>query len=59
MARAAVQSIGAVESVATDMNAHTLTVRFDDEATSLEDIVGALNGAGYTVPEHRRVETDG
>ncbi len=41
------------------MNAHTLTVRFDDEATSLEDIIGALNGVGYTVPEHRRVETDG
>ena len=39
------------------MSAHTLTVRFDDEATSLEDIVGALNTAGYTVPEHRKLDT--
>ena len=40
------------------MKAHTMTVSFDDETVSLDDIVGALNKAGYTVPEHRRVESD-
>ena len=43
----------------TDMNAHTVTVRFDDDEVSLDDIVGALNGAGYTVPEYRKAETEG
>ena len=38
------------------MNAHTMTVRFDDEDTSLDAIVGALNKAGYTVPAHEKVE---
>ena len=35
-----------------------MTVRFDDEAVSLDEIVGALNQAGYTVPEHRKVTSD-
>jgi len=34
------------------MNSHTVTVEFDDEQVSIEDIIRALNGAGYTVPEH-------
>ncbi len=37
------------------MNAHTLTVGFDDEATSLNQIVEALGKAGYTVPEHDEI----
>ena len=49
----------AVESVTTDMDAHTLTVSFDDEKTSLDDVVGALNKAGYTVPESRKTSGDG
>ena len=41
------------------MNAHTLTVRFDDDEVSLDEIVAALNGAGYTVPEYRRAAGEG
>lgn len=32
------------------MKAHTLTVRFDDEKTSLDALVAGLGVAGYTVP---------
>jgi len=38
------------------MRSHTVTVKFDDEGTSLETIVEALNNEGYTVPEHSKVE---
>jgi len=34
------------------MNQHTVKVDFDDEATSAEDIVKALNEAGYMVPSY-------
>lgn len=37
------------------MDAHTLTVTFDDEKLSLDEVVAALNQAGYTVPDQRRV----
>ena len=37
------------------MDAHTLTVTFDDEELSLDDVVAALNRVGYTVPGHRRL----
>jgi copper chaperone CopZ len=53
-ARAAVEKIAEVRSVDTDMNLHTVTVEFDDEQVSLEDIIHALNEAGYTVPDHSR-----
>jgi copper chaperone CopZ len=36
------------------MNLHTVTVQFDDEQVSLEDIIHALNEAGYTVPDHSK-----
>jgi copper chaperone CopZ len=36
------------------MNSHTVTVEFDDEQVSIEDIIRALNEAGYTVPDHSR-----
>ena len=38
------------------MNEHTMTVEFDDEKLSIDDIVGALNQAGYFVPEHSQVQ---
>jgi len=40
------------------MKAHTMTVSFDEEVVSLDEIVGALNKAGYTVPEHRKITKD-
>lgn len=40
------------------MSDHTLTVRFDDDQASLEDIVDALNQAGYTVPGRRQVSSE-
>ena len=40
------------------MRAHTVTVTFDDEEVSMQDILGALNDAGYTVPDYRQVDTE-
>ncbi len=37
------------------MNQNTVTVKFDDDALTLAEIVKALNVAGYTVPEHTKV----
>ena len=50
---AAVEKIDHVESVSTDMDAHTLTVSFDDEHVSIENVVEVLGVAGYTVPNKR------
>jgi copper chaperone CopZ len=44
-----------VSDVETDMNAHTLTVGFDDETTSLNKIVEALGKMGYTVPQYDEI----
>jgi len=41
-----------VTSVDTDMSEHTITVGFDDEKASIDDIVKALGEAGYTVPRY-------
>ncbi len=38
------------------MNAHTLTVAFDDEKLSLDAIVQALNQVGYTVPNYSEAD---
>ena len=38
------------------MNEHTITVGFDDEKTSLDRIVSALNDAGYVVKERTKIE---
>ena len=38
------------------MNQHTLTVTFDDQKQSVENIIGALNKVGYTVPEYSRAQ---
>ena len=51
MARAAVQKLG-VASVETDMNQHTVSVTFDDEQLSIDDVVAALTRAGYAVPNY-------
>ena len=37
------------------MQAHTVTVEFDDEQVSLDAIVQALNEAGYTVPKKSKL----
>lgn len=42
-------------SVDTDMEAHTLTVEFDDDELAIDEIIGALGKAGYTVPTHSQV----
>lgn len=36
------------------MNKHTLTVQFDDEKTSVDQMVKALGKAGYTVPAYQK-----
>ena len=36
------------------MSEHTVTVAFDDAELSIDDIVKALNEAGYTVPSHSK-----
>jgi copper chaperone CopZ len=38
------------------MNKHTMTVAFDDEQVDLDQIVAALNDAGYVVKERTKVE---
>jgi copper chaperone CopZ len=37
------------------MDAHTVTVEFDDDELTLEQIVQALGDAGYTVPSHAKI----
>ncbi|MAI24537.1 MAG: hypothetical protein CMN75_00765 [Spirochaeta sp.] len=54
MARAAVEKVPNVDSVKTDMNKHTLTVQFDDEKASVDQVVTALGKAGYTVPSYQK-----
>ena len=38
------------------MDHHTVTVGFDDAVTSLDQIVGALNDAGYVVKERTELQ---
>jgi len=38
------------------MNAHTVSVTFDDEKVAMDAIVAALNDAGYVVKSHRKVD---
>lgn len=45
-----------MSSVAADMNAHTVTVAFDDEKASVDDVILALNKAGYAVPGYTQKE---
>ena len=52
----AVENLDAVQSVDSDMNAHTITVAFDDEELSVDAIVQALNQAGYTVPGYTKAD---
>ncbi len=36
------------------MNAHTVTVTFDDDQTDVSAIVAALNDAGYVVKKQQK-----
>ena len=51
----AVENVEHVTSVESDMNAHTMTVAFDDDQVSLDTIIQTLGRAGYTVPENKRL----
>jgi copper chaperone CopZ len=53
-AREAVQALGVV-SVETNMNDNSVNVVFDDEKTSIDDVISALMGAGYAVPNYSAV----
>ena len=52
----AARSVEHVDTVRTDMDAHTVTVSFDDEKTELSKIVSALNEAGYVVKDSTKIE---
>jgi len=43
-----------VSSVAVDMDAHTVTVEIDEQKTSIDEAIQALNDAGFTVPEYSK-----
>jgi copper chaperone CopZ len=47
----AVKKVEGVSTVESDMDRHTVTVGFDDTVVSLDQIVAALNDAGYVVKE--------
>lgn len=34
------------------MNTNTVNVVFDDEKTTIDDVIAALMGAGYAVPKY-------
>lgn len=52
----AVEKVEHLESVLVDMNAHTVTVTFDDEKTELAAIEAALNDAGFTVTDEKKLD---
>lgn len=52
----AVEKVEYVESVRADMNAHTVTVTFDDEKVEIGAIVTALNDAGYVVKDEKKLD---
>jgi copper chaperone CopZ len=37
------------------MDAHTVSVQFDDDELSIEEIIQALGDAGYSVPSHAKI----
>jgi len=38
------------------MKEHTLTVSFDTDQVSVDNVIHALNGAGYHIPEYRQMD---
>ena len=48
----AIERVPSVTSVTTDIHDHTVTVGFDDEKASIDDIVKALNESGHSVPRY-------
>jgi len=51
----AVEKLDSVTSVATDMQANTVTVTFDDDSISVDEVVDSLNDAGYVVKARRQL----
>ena len=45
-----------VTNVSTDMDAHTLTVSFDDEKLDLAAVISALEDAGYVAKDPKKVQ---
>jgi copper chaperone len=48
----AVGALGGVERVKVDLERKEVGVSFDDAETTLDQIVGAINGEGYGVEGH-------
>lgn len=44
-----------MKSVRTDMSKHTVTVAFDDDEITIDEIVTALGKAGYAVPNKQQL----
>ena len=42
-------------NVSTDMDAHTVTLTFDDEKQTLEAVVAALADAGYVARDPKKL----
>ena len=36
------------------MDDHTVTVAFDDDQLAIDEVIQALNQAGYSVPEYEK-----
>ena len=51
----AVEKLASVTNVTTDMDAHTLTLSFDDEEQTLEAVVEALAEAGYVAKDPQKL----
>ena len=46
----AVGDLAGVEEVAVDISARTVAFNFDENAVDLDQIISAIEGAGYEVP---------
>lgn len=49
------EKLASVTNVTTDMDAHTLTLSFDDEEQTLEAVVEALAEAGYVAKDPQKL----
>ena len=48
------QRASAAQAATVRATGAPITVRFDDEKVSMDDILGALSGAGYSVPKYEK-----
>ena len=46
----AVGGLAGVEGVSVDINARTVEFNFDEKSVDLDQIISAIEGAGYEVP---------